>query len=164
MEGNMIEKAQKTAEEAHKGQYRMDGKTPYIEHPKAVVGLLEGVDIQNESTLAAAWLHDCIEDCGLTREYLEKEFGASVASTVQQLTKDVGREEYNERIMHANYDVQIIKLADTVHNCSNLSEPYIPEKTRTNKVRDCKLFYLALASKICPEFHDMLIGYVGKWL
>src|SRR3989338_2330675 len=104
--------AEELATRAHAGQVRKDGKTPYITHPEAVVSLLKNIGIEDENIIAAGWLHDTIEDCGITRQVIEREVNSEVARIVSILTRDVGREEYIERIRKANYSVKIVKLAD----------------------------------------------------
>ncbi|MCK4429036.1 MAG: HD domain-containing protein [Candidatus Aenigmarchaeota archaeon] len=147
---------------AHENQYRHDGIIPYITHPESVYNLLKEIGIENNNTLCAAWLHDTIEDCELTKEYIEYEFNSNIANLVAQLTKNCGREKYLERIKEADYDVQIIKLADIVHNCSTLNEA-MPKKIK-HKVEDCKELYFELSEKICPKFHYKLQKYLEPWL
>lgn len=151
---NLVEKAQQFATKKHAGQFRKDGKTPYITHPHAVVELLKKIGVADENIIAAGWLHDTIEDCGVTKDDLAREFNAEVARIVSALTRDVSRDEYKERMLKADYAVQIVKLADVVHNCSTLT----PDLTQAieNKVKDSKVLYLPLAKKICPEFYEML--------
>ena len=153
------EKARSIATEAHKGTYRKDGVTPVITHPEAVVELLKSVGVTDQDILCAALLHDTIEDCGLTAEFIECEFNQRVAGIVKALTRDVGREEYKQRIKESDYAVQIVKLADTAHNCKSLFEG-LPQHTIRRKVEDCKAFYIPLADKICPEISKLLLEYI----
>lgn len=83
---NMIIKAAAFAHEAHKGQTRKYNGRPYIEHPARVAGracLLRGVP---EQVVAAAWLHDVVEDCGILHGEIGGEFGPVVQSLVCDLT------------------------------------------------------------------------------
>lgn len=159
---NLIQKAQQFATKAHKGQFRKDNKTSYVEHCKAVVKLLKGIGVTNQDILAAAWLHDTIEDCGYTKDELEKKFNPNIARIVATLTRDVDRDSYKKRIRDSDYTVQIIKLADVVHNCSDLN-PSLPEKTIRRKLEDCKALYFDLAKKICPKFYALLLQYTDKF-
>src|SRR3989344_3793458 len=152
--------AEELATRAHAGQVRKDGKTPYITHPEAVVSLLKNIGIEDENIIAAGWLHDTIEDCGITRQVIEREVNSEVARIVSILTRDVGREEYIERIRKANYSVKIVKLADFVHNCSTLSSE-LPAKTIQRKVEDAKKFYLALAQEVHPPWGGLINGYIS---
>ena len=78
------------------------------------------------------------------------------------LTRNCTREEYKERIKNEDYAAQIVKLADMVHNRSELSEK-LPYKTVRRKIDDSEKFYLELAKKICPEFYIMLIKHLEPW-
>jgi len=156
---NLEQKAKEFATRKHEGQLRKDGKTPYINHCVGVVELLKEEGITNEDILCAAWLHDTIEDCGVTKDTLEREFNPNIAIIVSQLTRDVDRETYNERIRNSDYQVQIVKLADTVHNCSELGD-YLPKDTIKRKVEDCEILYLELAKGFCPNFHNKLCKYL----
>ncbi|MBI4447701.1 HD domain-containing protein [Candidatus Woesearchaeota archaeon] len=153
-------KAKKLAAELHYGQYRKDGATPYITHPEEVVNILRKVGVFDDDVLSAAWLHDTVEDCGITKEFLREELNFNIARIVDQLTKNVSREEYKKRVLNADYPVQLIKLADVVHNCSNLTSELLPEKTVRNKLEDCNSLYLHLAEEVCPELHAMLQNYL----
>lgn len=158
---NLVEKAKKFAILAHKEQLRKDGKTPYIEHPKAVVNLLKRIGLTNENILASAWLHDVIEDCGISKETLKKEFNSEVSRIVSALTRDTTRKRYLERIKNSDYSVQIIKLADTINNCSNLNSK-LPEITIKRKISECRNFYLGLAKRISPEFYSILLEQISR--
>ncbi len=152
-------KAKSFAEKYHASQFRKDGITPYITHPATVVGLLKRMGINDENILAAAWLHDVIEDCGVSIEKLNKEFNPEVSRIVSQLTRDCSREKYLERIKNADYSVKIIKIADVVHNCSNLHYPEIPSWTLQNKIEECEKVYFNLAKGVSQKFHLMLKHY-----
>lgn len=155
------QKAKEFAIEAHKGQFRIiDGITPYVNHPIEVVNLLKNID-SNSDVLCAGYLHDVIEDCGITKELLEKEFNPNIARIVSALTRDVNREEYKKRIKNSDYQIQIVKLADMVDNCKDLYSG-LPKKKITRKVNDCNDFYFSLAQKICPEFYELLKKYIKK--
>ena len=160
---NLEIKAREFATEAHKEQYRKDRTTPYITHPAAVANLLKEVPIYDENIIAAAWLHDVIEDCGISSERLRKEFNSEVERIVSTLTRNCSREEYKKRIKDADYAVQIVKIADVVHNCSTLDES-LQEKTIRNKVNDCKALYFDLADKVHPPFRVKLMNSLSKYI
>lgn len=162
MIAKLEQKAKAFASEAHKGQYRKDGITPYIEHPKGVVSLLKENGVNDENILCAAWLHDTIEDCDITKEFLEREFNPEVARIVSLLTRDIGRDEYLDRILNADYAAQIIKLADVVYNSSSLFKG-IEEKTVTRIVNDSRNLYLGLSKKVAPRFHEMILENLRPW-
>jgi (p)ppGpp synthase/HD superfamily hydrolase len=85
------------ATEAHAGQIRNgSGGLPYIEHPRMVAATLAARDY-GETTLAAALLHDVVEDSDTTVEELRAEFGDAVADLVAALSDDESIESYRER-------------------------------------------------------------------
>lgn len=115
---NMIEKAKEFATEAHSGQFRRDGVTPYIKHPKAVAERLAG---ESENLIAAAWLHDVVEDCGVSYDELSYEFNSEVADLVWCVSK-LDRETYRERINYIKVcgeDAVKLKTADILSNLSD---------------------------------------------
>jgi (p)ppGpp synthase/HD superfamily hydrolase len=164
---SLIEKAKQVATKAHDGQKRKVGNVPYIVHPEAVYQLLVDVGIQNEDILAAAWLHDTIEDCKFTKERIEKEFNANIARIVQALSRDGNsreeRAEYNQSIKNSDFAIQIVKLADTIHNCQTLDEK-LKQSTIQHKVDDSQSVFLELAREICPKFHDLLEACIKPWV
>lgn len=115
----LTELAARIAAEAHQGQTRWDKVTPYISHPAAVARILieRGFD---EDSIAAAWLHDVIEDTPLTRDDLVKRgIPDYVASAVEVLSKKDGQ-DYLDYILQVKADViaKDVKIADIEHNMS----------------------------------------------
>lgn len=82
---SLIEKAYRTAYEAHKEQVRKSGE-PYIIHPLCVAIILADLEMDKE-TIAAGLLHDVVEDTILTDEEIEEQFGSDVALLVDGVTK-----------------------------------------------------------------------------
>ena len=82
---SLIEKAYKTANEAHKDQVRKSGE-PYIIHPLCVAIILADLELDKE-TIVAGLLHDVVEDTIMTDEEIGEEFGADVAILVDGVTK-----------------------------------------------------------------------------
>lgn len=78
---NVIEKAKALAKRSHEGQTRKYDGQPYIIHPKAVAKTVE-MNGGSDDMIAAAWLHDVHEDCGVSIETIEAETNASVAKMV----------------------------------------------------------------------------------
>ena len=114
---------------AHKDQRRKYTDEPYFLHLAEVAGITYTVAIDSEAadTMAAiAWLHDTVEDCGVTIEELESLFGLGVAWGVQYLsdTEDGNRKERKakarERIASAPGWIQAIKVADLISNTSSI--------------------------------------------
>jgi RelA/SpoT family (p)ppGpp synthetase len=116
------------AEHYHRGQTRKSG-TPYITHPLAVAELLAAIGMDT-TTLAAALLHDAVEDTDLLIGQVKAEFGPEVAILVDGVTKLDGArwgdhaeaETFRKMIMAASIDLRVlvIKLADRVHNMRTL--------------------------------------------
>ncbi|MCA9295109.1 MAG: bifunctional (p)ppGpp synthetase/guanosine-3',5'-bis(diphosphate) 3'-pyrophosphohydrolase [Phycisphaerales bacterium] len=111
---------------AHRGQLRRDGITPYSAHPARVALLCATLfRCTDEDTLAAAYLHDVIEDCACDYDEIAAAFGATVAGYVDGMTKDMRlREDLRERAYHEQLEqaptaVRLIKLADTLDNLSD---------------------------------------------
>jgi (p)ppGpp synthase/HD superfamily hydrolase len=114
--------------EAHEGQKRKGG-APYIIHPANVAMLVyEWGPLPGNEVIAAAWLHDVIEDCGVTPKLLEKNFGKDVTSIVVELTNVYTKEAYPDlsrlerkkkeffRLSKVSYWAKIIKAADRIDN------------------------------------------------
>src|SRR5690554_6047925 len=81
---NLVEKAFYFAQEKHKGQFRKSGE-PYISHPVNVMAILEKLDFSSD-VLAAALLHDVVEDCGVSVGEIKKEFNPTIAKIVDAVT------------------------------------------------------------------------------
>lgn len=111
--------AAQIATDAHEGQTRWDGETPYISHPAAVAQALIA-DGYDEDFVAVAWLHDVIEDTKLTaRDLIDKGIPPYIVSAVETLTKKKG-ESYLDYILQVSADVlaREVKMADIRHNMS----------------------------------------------
>ena len=117
---------------------------PYWKHPQAVARIVGSVICATEDMIAAAFLHDCVEDTGVTLEIVEDIFGRTVASYVNGLT-DKSKPEDGNRAVRKKIDrnwiaqqchqVKTIKLADLIHNSESIlkydrdfARVYLPEK------------------------------------
>lgn len=120
---SMIEKAERIAREAHEGQFRWDGVTPYITHPQAVASQFEVGYVPEYQVVA--WLHDVLEDSDWTAKALwDAGFPAGVCAAVAALThmKDEGYDQYIARIADSTYMVKVVKMADLRHNLSTSTD------------------------------------------
>lgn len=126
MQDSLEEEARRFATEAHAGagQRRKYTDEPYIVHPAAVVELVRSVT-HDDAMLAAAWLHDTVEDTSATQGDIEAHFGARVASLVEMLTDSTPTAAKNRaarKLAHfrhtasASPEAQTIKLADIIDN------------------------------------------------
>jgi GTP pyrophosphokinase len=128
---DIIRRAGIAAINAHEGQLRRTGE-PYVTHPIAVAGITADLGL-DEITIAAALLHDAVEDTGVTTEWLASEFGAQVSAVVDGVTK-LDRLEFDSKeaqqaatirkmfiAMAQDWRVLLIKLADRLHNMRTIS-------------------------------------------
>lgn len=115
-------KALRFAYLAHDGQFRKYTGEPYITHPIAVAGIIKSVTADPE-VIAAALLHDVIEDTLVTREQIASEFSEIVAFMVFQLSRPCGASdrEYNATLRGSDAMTQTIKAADILHNTSTIA-------------------------------------------
>ena len=129
---NIVEKARIFATASHHaaGNVRKYTGEPYINHPAAVVALVASVPHTPEM-LAAAWLHDTVEDTRVSLGVIEQEFGAEVADMVEMLT-DVShandglrahrKARDREHTAQASPAAKTIKLADLIDNTRSIVE------------------------------------------
>lgn len=126
----MIKEAAAFAEKAHKGSVRKGTKIPYITHPldSAVIASMMTDD---KEVIAAALLHDTLEDTGVTYEDLKEQFGNRVADLVAECSEDKSkgwRERKMatlEKLKTADRDIKILALSDKLSNLRNTARDYI---------------------------------------
>ncbi len=176
---SLIEKAYKTASEAHKDQVRKSGE-PYIIHPLCVAIILADLEMDKE-TIVAGLLHDVVEDTALTDEEVREQFGDDVALLVDGVTKldklpftaDDGQTDRLEMqaenlrkmflAMAKDIRVIIIKLADRLHNMRTLQ--YQSPESQQRIARETLDIYSPIAdrlgiSKIKVELDDLSLKYL----
>lgn len=113
------------AVEAHAGQIRKHNGTPYVVHPIMVARMVEAANF-GEKVVAAALLHDVLEDTDVTAETLEGVVGSSVLLMVQALSEEKGMEwrerkaQYIKTVVAAGESVWAISVADKIHNAESL--------------------------------------------
>jgi guanosine-3',5'-bis(diphosphate) 3'-pyrophosphohydrolase len=120
------QRAASFAARAHEHQVRKDGRTPYFAHTARVALIVSHVfGCTDEAALAAAYLHDVIEDTPADYDEIKSGFGKSVADCVAALTKNMIMEErarerdYEARLRAADWRARLIKLADQYDNYSD---------------------------------------------
>lgn len=127
------------AARAHEEHYRKDGKTPYFSHPvRVAMTLMYVFGCHDAKALAAAMLHDTIEDSTTDYDDVAKRFGKEVADMVAALTKNMilpkkRREiDYDQRLSKADWRARLVKLADQYDNYSDavMRAPNQPGKKR----------------------------------
>ena len=127
----LVEEAKLFATAAHGaiGQIRKYTGEPYVTHPIRVMNLVSTV-VQDERVLAAALLHDVIEDTAITKEDIAVEFGIDVADMVVALSdppkveggpnRKARKAQDRVRLANAPADVQTVKVADMIDNTESI--------------------------------------------
>ena len=171
---SMIRKAYEVADRQHAGQKRRSGE-PYIIHPLCVAIILADLEMDKE-TIAAALLHDVVEDTGMELKEVEKEFGPDVALLVDGVTKltqlnydkdkiEMQAENLRKMFVAMAKDIRvvIIKLADRLHNLRTLQ--YQSREKQIEKARETLDIYSPIAdrlgiSKVKIELDDLSLKYL----
>ncbi len=148
MNKKLVERARAFATSAHAGQLRKYTNEPYIVHPEEVAAIVTDAGLSYDA-IAAAWLHDVVEDTPIEAAEITRWFGKRVGSYVDDLT-DVPQSAGNratrktidrERIAVAGYEPQTIKAADLISNTATIVEhdpdfakTYLREKRATLEI------------------------------
>lgn len=152
----LLEKAYHFAEKAHEGQTRSSGEEYFI-HPINVAATLIKLRLDMDS-IAAGLLHDVVEDCDVTSEEIEKEFGPDVCQIVVGLTKiskikfktkeESQAENFRKMVIAMAKDLRVIivKLSDRMHNMRTLQ--YVNEDKQKKIAQETLDIYVPLASRL----------------
>ncbi len=162
-EMDVLRRAVATALRAHAGQRRVSGE-PYVRHSLAVAQILADLGLDHE-TLAAAILHDVVEDTGVVLDELRRDFGARVAGLVDGVTKmkviqefqsepagsrreSAQAESLRKMLLAMAEDVRVvfIKLADRLHNMRTLAA--LPEEKQKRIARETMDIFAPLANRL----------------
>ena len=151
---SIVERAFVAAETAHQGQLRKSGD-PYITHPVAVAEILVEFGL-DPATIAAALLHDTVEDTNYSSEKLRADFGDEVASLVEGVTKldkltygpTAEAETVRKMVVAMAKDIRVlvIKLADRLHNARTWQ--YVDPESSARKARETLDIYAPLAHRL----------------
>ncbi len=169
----LIRQAFEVAVDAHKEQRRKSGEA-YIFHPIAVAKIVASEIGMDATSIAAALLHDVVEDTTYTSEDIEKMFGETVARIVDGLTKisslenetDVSlqAENFRKMLLTLNDDVRviIIKIADRLHNMQTMESMRADKQVKI--ASETLYIYAPLAHriglyKIKTELEDLSLKY-----
>lgn len=124
--GGYYRRAAQFAARKHAGQFRKDGKTPYIAHPASVAAILRAHGVQDEATITAALCHDTLEDTDTSYDELRESFGQVVADTVKELTNDANLPKPEQKRAQIAHGVTgsarwaAVKLADKIANLTDI--------------------------------------------
>jgi GTP diphosphokinase / guanosine-3',5'-bis(diphosphate) 3'-diphosphatase len=165
----VVERAYEMARHLHREQKRRSGED-YITHPVAVAEMLADLGMTS-ATLAAALLHDTVEDCGYSLDALREDFGDEIAMLVDGVTKldqvtygDATTAETVRKMVVAmarDIRVLVIKLTDRLHNMRTLR--YLPDAKQEKKARETLEIYAPLAHRLGMnaikwELEDLAFG------
>lgn len=153
----LIRLAFDTAVDAHKNQRRRSGEA-YIFHPIAVAKIVASKIGLDSTSIAAALLHDVVEDTEYTLEDIERLFGETIARIVDGLTKismlssekdiSLQAENFRKMLLTLNDDVRVIliKIADRLHNMQTMES--MPEEKQVKIASETLYIYAPLAHRI----------------
>lgn len=152
----MVQRAYERASEAHTGQRRLSGED-YVDHPLQVAAILAEFQLDAE-TLAAALLHDTVEDTEVTAQDLREEFGEEVTRLVEGVTKlsrisfrsdqQLHAENIRKMLLAMAEDIRVvlIKLADRLHNMRTLEA--LPLEKQQRIAKETLEIYAPLAHRL----------------
>ena len=150
----LLERAYRVAEKAHEGQTRHSGE-PYITHPLAVSQILADLGI-GPVTIAAALLHDTVEDTSYSLDQLRLDFGDEIAMLVDGVTKldkvtygdHAQAETVRKMIVAMSKDIRvlIVKLADRLHNARTWG--FVSPESAARKAQETLDIYTPLAHRL----------------
>jgi GTP diphosphokinase / guanosine-3',5'-bis(diphosphate) 3'-diphosphatase len=152
----LVADAYRVAHAAHRGQARKSGE-PFVYHPLATADILADLRL-DPTTIAAALLHDVLEDTDVTKDELRGQFGDEIAEIVDGVTKlkrlpsgnleEAQAESLRKMIVAMSKDVRviIIKLADRLHNMRTLD--YLKRETQLKKATETLEIYAPLAHRL----------------
>jgi GTP pyrophosphokinase len=150
----LVERAYQVAKKAHEGQVRKSGE-PYITHPLAVAEILVELGI-GAKTIAAALLHDTVEDTDYTLDAVRRDFGDEIALLVDGVTKldklkygdDAQAETVRKMVVAMSKDIRVIliKLADRLHNARTWG--FVESASAERKAKETLEIYAPLAHRL----------------
>lgn len=159
---NLILRAAALAVRAHEGQTRKYTGFPYVTHPARVAGRTAILPGATEEMIAAAYLHDVLEDTKVSREEIEKETSPLVGNLVDQMTNrskasGLSRAERKamdrERLSTVSMEAKKIKILDRIDNLLEMTDAPVDFKKRYT---DESLFLAAVLAPADPALADEL--------
>ena len=173
LDRDLLARAYRTSAQAHRGQKRLSGDD-FVSHSVAVATILAEQQMDS-TTIAAALLHDVVEDSDVSLDDIRRDFGAEVAELVDGLTKiasltfrstaEEQAENYRKLLMSVARDARviIIKLADRLHNMRTLE--HLPEDRQRRIALETREIYAPLAHRfgmagIKAELEDLAFKFL----
>ena len=172
----LIRKAYKVSTDAHKDVFRRSGE-PYIIHPLEVALIVSEEIGLGPKSIAAALLHDVVEDSEYTNSQISHMFGSSIAHIVEGLTKIQGIfdnqssslqiENFRKLLLSISSDIRVIliKMADRLHNMRTLDE--MPYAKQLKTASETLYIFAPLAHRmglyhIKSEYEDLGLKYTEQ--
>ena len=156
LDGAWLTRVYEVADHAHEGQQRASGES-YIAHPLSVADILADLEM-DRATIAAALMHDVVEDTVITNDEVAEQFGAEIAALVDGVTKltripyqskeDAQVENLRKMFLAMAKDIRviIIKLADRLHNMRTLAS--LPAAKQQSIARETIEIYAPIAHRL----------------
>ena len=168
-----VKQALDYATQAHAGQTRSGG-APYISHPVRVANIIQQFKSSHniDALIAAAYLHDTIEDTDTTHEALHDLFGGLVASLVLELTSDLeqikrlGKKDYLARKMAHDMSsyALVIKLADRLDNVTDIATAKDAKWRARYKAETEHIMNYIEQNRVLSGTHQKLVGLIREKL
>lgn len=168
----LVEKAREIAHKAHEGQVRKTDGSPYVHHPEAVAEIVKEHGF-GEEVVAAALVHDVLEDCDMTETELREELGDEVVNIVTAVSenKDLEwedrKEQYAEAVASSGEGTMAVSVADKIHNAKSLLGYYAEHGPKTwdsfNRGKEKKVWFeKLLLTKLQQNWqHPLLDEYAS---
>jgi (p)ppGpp synthase/HD superfamily hydrolase len=163
----LVDKARAIATGAHEGQRRKDGP-PYIIHPEAVAEILAGRAFP-DTVVAAAWVHDVLEDTPYPANKLREELGQEVLDIVEAVSEDKSlpweerKQGYIEKVRQGPEGAKAVATADKIHNLTSVLAVYAERGKETwkffNRSREQKVWFEeAMLAMLKEAWRHPLVG------
>ncbi|MGI0073619.1 MAG: HD domain-containing protein [Nitrosotalea sp.] len=150
----------------HEKMLKSNGVTPYMDHLQGVVNRLKNIGVSDEEVLAAALLHDTIDDTNTTFDEIDQRFGSRVAVLVlslskdRQLPKDQREKQYVKQLKDSSLEAKLIKLCDISTNLKDLKNASWSRTKKTKEVKK-KMYYLNVIKPDLIKNKSQISGIQG---